>query len=387
MASLRYMCIAAAAAVLALLAGCSAMHTDRDDCPFGLYVTFKYDYNLQRADMFNAHVGEVTLYIFDEDGQFVRSQTDANTDDDQPLECPCYKMHILGLPEGRYQFIALAGQNQYAQQLLTDRAKFRRVSEPGVNVTDLEALEIVLDRQLRGQHTDGLPIHEVVHNDLPLDTLWHGIDLRGLEVSDLHATYDTISLVRDTKKINVTLREIDDPSTMDVADYQFRIIDRNTYLLYDNSLLEDHYALYTPHALWNSDDRSDSDSRSAGDPAGHHGSSPFGGEYSASRSGVGRIAHADFMTSRIIYHDDAADDAILEITHRDTGTEAVRVDLPDMLSRLANYDDLHRYSRQEFLDRGYDYNLDFFLKGGQLKYVNISISVLSWSIRIQYEDL
>ena len=126
--------------------------------------------------------------------------------------------------------------------------------------------------------------------------------------------------------------------------------------------------VYTPYATRNSEDRS---TRADGD----------------TQTGVGRTAHADFMTSRLIYHDDAADDGRLVITSKLSGEEVVRLNLPDILSRLRTSEDRYRYTEQEFLDRGYDYQLDIFLRGGRLSYVNISISVLSWSKRIQFEEL
>lgn len=176
--------------------------------------------------------------------------------------------------------------------------------------------------------------------------------------------------MRDTKKINVTLREIDDPTKMDIANYEMRITDRNTHILYDNSLDETQEVVYTPHALWNTYDRT---------PA-----TDANGDLI---DGVGKIAHADFMTSRILYHDDAIEDGILSVVNKETGIEVIRVNLPDLLSRLRTSEDIYRYSEQEFLDRGYDYQLDFFLKGDRLAYVNISIGVLGWSKRIQFEDL
>ena len=48
---------------LATLTGCDMMTEDEDTTNCGLFVTFKYDYNLQRADMFGDHVGGVTLYV------------------------------------------------------------------------------------------------------------------------------------------------------------------------------------------------------------------------------------------------------------------------------------------------------------------------------------
>ena len=38
------------------------------------------------------------------------------------------------------------------------------------------------------------------------------------------------------------------------------------------------------------------------------------------------------MTSRIIYHDDPADDGTLTIVSRETGNTVVNVNLPDLLS-------------------------------------------------------
>ena len=176
--------------------------------------------------------------------------------------------------------------------------------------------------------------------------------------------------MRDTKKINVTLRELDNPATMDVANYDMAIIDHNATLRWDNSVDESQAVVYTPHATWNTNDRTGATDAN-NDPVG----------------GVGRMAHADFMTSRIIIHDNPADDGVLTIKNRTTGMEVVRVNLPDILSRLRNAEEIHRYSAQEFLDRGYDYQLDFYIKGDRLAYVNISISILGWSKRIQFEDL
>lgn len=93
------------------------------------------------------------------------------------------------------------------------------------------------------------------------------------------------------------------------------------------------------------------------------------------------------MTSRILYHDDPKDDGILSVVNKETQQEVIRVNLPDLLSRLRTSEDIYRYSAQEFLDRGYDYQLDFFLKGDRLYYVEISISVLGWSKRVQLEEL
>ena len=347
---------------------CDMMTDDLSGCPYGLYVSFRYDYNLQRADMFNDHVGSVTLYIFDESGKLVRTQEESNTAAAAPLADPGYSMHVTGLAPGRYRLIALAGQTAYADMMRTERAHF--VRSDMTQGSGMQDLEIQLDRKQRAAR-----LYDVVNNSLPLDTLWHGMTAQTVEVSGDYSgrpSYATVPLTRDTKKISVTMRELDDPTQMDIADYGLRIVDRNSHLLWDNSLDEADTVVYTPHATWNSDDRT---------PAVSGGGD--GGDAGA----PGRIGHADFMTSRIMIHDNPADDGLLLITDRRTGAAVAALNLPDILSRLRTSDDLHAYSPQEFLDRGYDYDISLFLKGGRLSYANISISVLGWTKRIQFEEL
>ena len=60
--------------------------------------------------------------------------------------------------------------------------------------------------------------------------------------------------------------------------------------------------------------------------------------------------------------------------------------LADFLAQGRGAFEARHYSEQEFLDREYDYKLDFFLQGNQWKYVQLSISILDWSKRIQRVD-
>ena len=75
-------------------------------------------------------------------------------------------MHVENLQPGKYQFLALAGQNAYADQLQSGRAKFVRTElAKGDNI---KKLEVNLDHQSRGDYD------EVENHAMPLDTLWHG---------------------------------------------------------------------------------------------------------------------------------------------------------------------------------------------------------------------
>ena len=349
--------------VAASFASCSMMSEDRDDCPTGLYVTFKYDYNLQRADMFRDHVEAVTLYVFNERGELVCTQSEANRPASSPLRDAAYRMHITGLQPGRYRLIALAGQRPY-DEMLNDHTRARFVRHEPTPGESMQTLDVTLDHQpldLTGN------LFEVKNLSAPLDTLWHAMSRHEIEVKATGSkpVYDTLSLVRDTKKINITLRELDEPQRMDIDDYELTITDHNAHLLWDNSLDEAHTVVYTPHATWNTDDL----------PA------------IAGEDTPGRMGHADFMTSRILKHASAADDAVLRIVHKSTGKQVAAVNLADYLSRLRVAEERYIYSVQEFLDRGYDYRLTFFLRGDRFEYVSIEISTLSWSVHVQNENL
>lgn len=329
---------------------------DRSGCDRGVYVNFKYDYNLHRADMFADHVGEVTLYVFDEQGNYVTQCTEANEEGYEPLKKADYAM-FLDLPVGTYRFVALAHQRKYEDLLQEEGAKFRRTEMDENSL--MENLKITLDHI---SAYDGAAY--IDHQNLPLDTLWHSISDETVEVTQGKFAYHTMSLVRNTKYISVTLRDIDEPDVMDINDYELYIEGANVRLNHDNSADDRVKAVCTPFVTWNTQDPD-----------------------TGTRTSVGNMGHADFMTSRIFAHDNLADDEVLVVRNVKTGKTVIEVNLPDLLSRLSNYDEMHRYSKQEFLDRGYDYDLSFFLSGGSWAYANVSIGVLGWSKRVQNVEL
>lgn len=347
--------LAAAGALLCILTACTDwLYEDRSGCDSGVYLTFRYDYNLQRADMFADHVGGVTVYVFDAEGRYVTRQSESNTAANSPLKDRDYRMR-LDLPPGDYELLAVAMQRDVdATQQESGRARFL-LTKPE---TGLENFGITLEHAADGT---------VKHGKLPLDTLWMGRTVVSVCDRELCAVYDTISLMRNTKHISVVLRNLDEEEEeMDADDYDFRIDDHNLHLRYDNSVDETQAAVYTPYVTWNTDDK-DTGVRTT--------------------AAAGRMAHAGFMTSRLLWHERAADDAVLTVTHRESAKEVIRVNLPDLLSRLRTADELHTYSEQEFLDRAYDYRLTFFLHDGRWAEVQLEISVLSWSVRMQNVEI
>lgn len=142
-----------------LLGSCdSLMHDDLPPCFTGAYLHFVYDYNIQRADMFNDHVGGLVVFVYDENGKFVTRQEAANSSLAQPLKSHDFAMQ-LQLQPGKYHFAAFAWQKAYSETLAARGAKFRvEMPQQGEDISRLHA---TLDRQ-----------QGIVENQaMPLDTL------------------------------------------------------------------------------------------------------------------------------------------------------------------------------------------------------------------------
>ena len=346
-----------------LLTACSLMETDMSGCPTGLYVGFKYDYNVERADMFKDHVGGVSLLVFDEEHRFVTQKEVANNATQQPLKTYGYQLHFDEdeLPAGSYYLLAVAQQKGYAETLATNGAKFRRTElAPGDPIGNFR---ITLDRD--PLNADGLA--PVPNQGCPLDTLWttRDADAQRVTLTKGCPTYHQISLLRDTKQLNICLRELNADEPIRAEDYDVRIMHRNGRLRY-NSLPdpEDATLLYTPYAQWNT----------APDDARR-----------ATQTSL-EAANYELFLNRLTYHDAGTDNAHLVITHKTTGHVAVDIDLSRILSDGREYFELQRYSRQEFLDRENKYSLTFILQNGEWKEMQLRISVMDWAKRYQRVD-
>ena len=348
-----------------LCTACSMMETDLSHCPpvdTGLYISFKYDYNIQRSDMFRDHVGGVTAYIFDAQDKFVTQQSENNVTltGYVPLKAYDYQMR-LDLPEGTYRVVALAHQKAYEETLLGKGAKYRRVElSPG---DDISKLQVLLDRQSTSDASSRVDISgvsQVVHENLPLDTLFHAISQTITRAGAQSS--DTLSMTRNTKMLTIGLRQLDDQANISTDDFEVYILDNNGTTNYDNSVEQDEDIMYSPHDTWTT-------------------------EFTDTDGNVlQRAAHYGINFNRLIYYDTPSDNALLVIRNKATQAEVAVINLPDCLAQGRNAVERYQYSAQEFLDREYNYKLDFFLKGDSWLYIDLSISILSWSKRIQNID-
>ena len=402
-------------ALLALgaLTACDMMKEDLDDCPTGLYVNFVYDYNIQRADMFKDHVGTVTLYVYDESDQMVAQKSMSG---DRLTHYGSY-IHFTEqelAPGHSYRLMAVAFQRD---ALSASGAKYRL---SGNNIGDQwNQFFVTLDHS-----TTRLPANYYVSNAAPLDTLWHtlttvvspvesqpmevtpasltparceyswqrdgSIKTNGQETVTLvcgEPTYATVALIRDTKHLNITLRSIDNEKEEDnmvnYEDFTVEIVDNNAQLDCRNNLSAPQDTLrYTPYQQWNT--------KFVGN-----------GEVASEQA-----AHYDLMFNRLVYKNasvtedqyailDEADiakarNAVLLIRKKDTGDIVFGINLPYILSSGRTYQERY-YHYQEYLDREYDYRLQFILKGGRVDeldlYIGTEVHIVPWTVRQQHENL
>lgn len=374
-------------------------------CPTGDFtVQFVYDYNIQRADMFRDHVGEVTLYVFDEAGNLVsqRHVTDrkALSDRNNRFNITLRAANTPGaadLVAGRsYRFVAVAGQKADAILPTSDALPMSFTDEPlsfyrqtamtpGMNVSDLYlALDRAQEADTQGRY--------LVGNQLPLDTLWHtlgalacGVDNTNQQgwtndtlvrirpnitdsiniVKNLPQDTLTLSLIRNTNHLHISMHELDAPGNVRAEDYSVYIEDANGHMDWQNNILADQPLIYRPYA------QRDEDMTDAGV--------------------AGITAHWDMMFNRIIFHDDAHDDAKLYIVRKSDKNTVAKLSLPRVLAYSRIAQDYYNLTSQGYLDREYNYNLSFYLKNGKWEstrvWINTEINILSWNVRAQEVNL
>ena len=333
-----------------LLASCSMMKEDRSDCPDcrnPLHIKVRYDYNIQRANMFADHVEQATVYVVDPvTGTIVDTQTASNSATSSPLRDLSFAFNFEGLAPGNYRLFATgrsAAESAY-KTTIPDIAQM------------IESLSFTVPTDVKGQ----VPAQR-------LDTIWNTLKPVDVVIPEKEPTEATIGLMRLTNDLNVMVFRRDHPADNGHERYEVIVTDNHPILGYNNApASESQSVVYSPFASWTT-------------------------ETTADEAIVERNAHYDLSLSRLIQHEDARQNARLIIRNRETGHEIINIDLCYYLALARNAYEIQNYGIQEYLDREYDYRLDFGIEGeGEKetwKYITIRINVLSWALRIQNEEL
>ena len=117
----------------------------------------------------------------------------------------------------------------------------------------------------------------------------------------------------------------------------------------------------------------------------YSGTTAQGYDYRPEGDDVEETAHADIDFNRLMLRDATSTvaPAMLNIVQRSSGKVVANINLPEILQQGRGAFERYAYTSQEFLDRAYDYRLDFILVGSQWRYILLEIHNLPWSKRIQ----
>lgn len=333
-----------------LLSACSMMKEDRSDCPDcrnTVRVMLRYDYNTQRANMFADHVEEATVYVVDPTtNAIVDTQTACNNDSTQPLRSPSFAFNFEGLAPGNYRLYATGRSKADAAISTVTPQIAEAISKLQFTVPADAAGNVATQR---------------------LDTLWNTLKPIDITVPEFEPTEATIPLMRLTNDLNVVVFRRDGSLDNGHEHYDVSVTDETQTLGYDNEPSATTPLVYRPFAAWTTETTTDG-------------------------TLAERNAHYDLSLFRLLVHpDDAQHNPRLIIRNRETSHEIVNIDLCYYLTLARNAYETRHYGTQEYLDREYDYRLDFGFEGSgsseTWKYMTIRINVLSWAIRIQNEDL
>jgi hypothetical protein len=300
------------------------------DC--GVYISFKYDYNIKFANAFANEVNSVALYVFDEKDTLIDQLT---TTDKEALSDDEFEM-VLQLDPGEYRLLAWGG--------LMNEESFDLLANAEIGKTKLQELQV---RMHRDHNANG---NAVVEKDLL--PLYHGS--MEIVVDDVEGTYKhTMSLMKDTNVVRILLNELSGHEA-DADDFIFEIEDSNGLYDWDNTLHDDEQITYK--AWYKESVSTDTETMSR-----------------AQESVGGALAELTIGRIR------ADKSPILRIRNSETGEDIVRLPLAEYALMVKGQYNLGM-SSQEYLDRVDEYNMTLFLNEGE--WVSTSILIHSWRVVI-----
>ena len=318
--------------LLALMAlgaiSCDYIHEDIEPCDH--YLHFSYTYNMKQADAFvpemsnQATAKQVELFIFDEAGKFLRSQTVSGSE----LETNRVK---VDLEPGNYQLLAWAGLND------TDYTWTK--PEAGAALSDwqmaVKQTENRVDRELLGLFQGTLK----------------------LTIPSGGETDTEFPLVKDTNKIRLVLIDANSGTELQADDFSIYATTQNGDLDYQNSPISDETVTWLPYYQ------------------GTETVTDVNGETAY------QAVCAELNTLRLMEGSKTS----LAITHQGENAPFLHVDLTDLL--LLTQMESHDMEAQEYLDRQDEYVIMAYLDmiGGKAHCLEIIVN--DWTIRLDDVNL
>ena len=204
--------------LLLVLFSCTSIDETLSECQ--LYVSFRYDYNMEFTDAFAAQVNRVDVFVFDKDGTFIMKKSEQG----KTLGSGSYRMQ-LQLPIGEYRIATWAGMSDAFE-----------MPEPVAGKSTLEDLTVKMKRE-----------ESLIHNKV-LEPLWYG-GIQTVNFTGKQEQTETVRLIKVTNKFRFILQKSGPGEELDMNDCLFEIRADNGYYDWNNDLLDDDMISYQPYHL------------------------------------------------------------------------------------------------------------------------------------------
>ena len=204
--------------LLLVLFSCTSIDETLSECQ--LYVSFRYDYNMEFTDAFATQVNRVDVFVFDKDGTFIMKKSEQG----KTLGSGSYRMQ-LQLPIGEYRIATWAGMSDAFE-----------MPEPVAGKSTLEDLTVKMKRE-----------ESLIHNKV-LEPLWYG-EVQTVNFTGKQEQTETVRLIKVTNKFRFILQKSGPGEELDMNDCLFEIRADNGYYDWNNDLLNDDMISYQPYHL------------------------------------------------------------------------------------------------------------------------------------------
>ena len=204
--------------LLLVLFSCTSIDETLSECQ--LYVSFRYDYNMEFTDAFATQVNRVDVFVFDKDGAFIMKKSEQG----KTLGSGSYRMQ-LQLPIGEYRIATWAGMSDAFE-----------MPEPVAGKSTLEDLTVKMKRE-----------ESLIHNKV-LEPLWYG-EIQTVNFTGKQEQTETVRLIKVTNKFRFILQKSGPGEELDMNDCLFEIRADNGYYDWNNDLLDDDMISYQPYHL------------------------------------------------------------------------------------------------------------------------------------------
>lgn len=310
---------------------CERIYDDLEPCPHGVSLRFVYEYNMLYANAFPSNVDCLTLYIYDDEGNYVDTKIVTGAE----LQDESYRM-TLDLEAGTYHFIAYGG-------LSCGEKTFSVLREPssGSMYTDLRV------EMNKNRISAPVPADRCLH-----DLFWGELTLKTAELY----SEGTVKMMKNTNNIRIILQQLNG-KPVNAGDFEFTVTDDNTLFGYDNDLIPAGVITYLPWASG----KAVAGASEGGEPV--------------------VVAYSEFSTSRLMTKNSPK----LIIRLKEDGREIVNIPLNDYLLLLKS--ELYaKMEPQEFLDRESVWSMVFFL-GNDMNWIKTHIKINDWIVRINNAEM